>query len=79
MPIVTNVEKAKFISHAMRRSSRDTEMAPMDAIISKKIPGSSSQDAEEVRFTLRKKYALIQLQIDLAEDADQLKKILSKF
>jgi len=71
-----NIDKAKTIAHDKRRVARDKEMAPLDEIISKQIPGQSAQKAEQDRSALRGKYATIQSNIDSAADIAALKAIV---
>ena len=71
--IVVNVDKAKTVSHGIRRAAREKELAPYDAIIAKQIPGKSAQDAEAARVVIRAKYADMQTAIDAASTVDQIK------
>ena len=68
-----DLDKAKDIGHDIRRTKREAELAPFDAIIMKQIPGNSAAEAEEARQQIRFKYALIQDVIDAAEDPDTIK------
>lgn len=74
--IVINIEKAKHISHEMRRFARAEEFAPYDEIISKQIPGVGAKEAEAKRQEIRDKYSVIQTQIDNASSPEELKQIL---
>jgi hypothetical protein len=71
-----DLDKAKDIGHDMRRAKREAEFAPFDAIIMKQIPGNSAVEAEAGRQAIRDKYAAIQVEIDAAEDPDQIKTAL---
>jgi hypothetical protein len=71
-----DLDKAKDIGHDIRRTKRETEFAPFDAIIMKQIPGTSATEAEAARQEIRDKYAAIQTEIDAAEDPDQIKAAL---
>jgi len=71
--ITINMDKAKTIGHQLRRAQREVEFAPLDAIISKQIPGADAAKAEETRQAIRNKYALVQDAIDDADTADKIK------
>jgi hypothetical protein len=71
-----DLDKAKDIGHDMRRAARAEEFAPLDAVIAKQIPGTSATEAEVARQEIRDKYAAIQVEIDAAEDPDQIKAAL---
>lgn len=72
--IKVNFNKAKDISHDMRRAVRAEEFAPLDEIIAKKIPGY--EEAEAARKEIRERYALIQNEINECECVDSLKAVL---
>jgi hypothetical protein len=71
-----DLDKAKDIGHDIRRTQREAEFAPFDAIIMKQIPGNSAAEAEEARQQIRFKYALIQDVIEAAESPDEIKSAL---
>jgi hypothetical protein len=71
-----DLDKAKDIGHDMRRTKREAEFAPFDAIIMKQIPGNSAAEAEAARQEIRFKYALIQDAINVAETPDEIKSAL---
>jgi hypothetical protein len=71
-----DLDKAKAIGHDIRRTKREAEFAPFDAIIMKQIPGNSATEAEEARQQIRFKYALIQDVIEAAETPDEIKSAL---
>ena len=71
-----DLDKAKDIGHDMRRTKREAEFAPFDAIIMKQIPGNSAVEAEASRQEIRFKYALIQDAINVAETPDEIKSAL---
>jgi hypothetical protein len=71
-----DLDKAKDIGHDIRRAQREAEFAPLDAVIAKQIPGTSATEAEAGRQAIRDKYAAIQVEIDAAEDPDQIKAAL---
>ena len=73
--INVNMDKAKEIGHAMRRSAREKEFAPYDNAIAKQIPGQTA-GAEEARQAIRDKYAAIQSQIDAATTPEGIKAAL---
>ena len=71
-----DLDKCKEIGHDMRRTQREAEFAPFDAIIMTQIPGNSAAEAEEARQQIRFKYALIQDVIEAAETPDEIKSAL---
>jgi hypothetical protein len=74
--ISINMTKAKEIAHTARRAARAAEFEPYDAIIMKQIPGSDAAAAEAERQKIREKYAAIQVDIDSAPGAPELKLII---
>ena len=74
--VEVDLDQAKSIGHDMRRTQREAEFAPFDAIIMKQIPGNSAAEAEEARQQIRFKYALIQDVIEAAETPDEIKSAL---
>lgn len=74
--IIVNLDKAKTISHIIRRQQRAIAFAPWDDVIAKQIPGTSTQEAEAKRQEIREKYAAIQGQIDAATNIEALHIIL---
>lgn len=74
--IKINLDKAKTISHEMRRAARTAEFQPYDNVISKQIPGEFEK-AEAMRSQIRIKYASYQYEIDNAESIEQLKELIS--
>jgi hypothetical protein len=70
--ITINLDKAKTISHDLRRQRRAEEFAPLDEVIMKQIPGTDVQAVEAQRQAVRDKYAVLQSSIDSAEDPDAL-------
>jgi len=71
--IKVNMDKAKEISHEVRRAKRTEEFAPLD--IKATIPSEAAQ-AEAERQVIRDKYNVIQNAIDTANDENQLKSVL---
>jgi len=71
-----DLDKCKVLGHDIRRTQREAEFAPFDAIIVKQIPGADATAAEEARQAIREKYALIQDSINVAEDPDTIKSAL---
>lgn len=71
-----DLDKAKDIGHDIRRTQREAEFAPFDAIIAKQIPGLDASEAEASRQAIRFKYALIQDAINVAEGPDAIKAAL---
>lgn len=76
--IKININKAKEISHNIRREARAKEFAPLDEVIMKQIPGTVVEAVEAERQLIRDKYAELQTEIDSAEDADQLLEIVNQ-
>ena len=74
--VEVDLDQAKSIGHDIRRTKREVEFAPFDAIIMKQIPGNSAAEAEEARQQIRFKYALIQDVIEAAETTDEIKSAL---
>lgn len=72
MTIYINIDKAKTITHEIRRAKRAEEFAPHDEVIMKQIPGNDYTAAEAARAEIRAKYETIQTDIDSAVDADTL-------
>lgn len=73
--IEINLQKAKIIAHEKRREARDVEFAPHDEAIAKQIP-SKIESAEAARQEIRDRYASIQVQMDEAQNVDELKSVL---
>jgi hypothetical protein len=73
--ITVDMVKAKNIAHQRRRDARTKEFKPYDEIIMKQIPGNDSVQAELARQAIREKYADLQIQIDAAQTAEELKQI----
>jgi hypothetical protein len=71
--ITININKARNISHDMRRAKRATEFAPLD--IKATIP-SEAAAAEAARQAVREKYAAVQIAIDAASSISALKLIV---
>lgn len=74
--ITINLDKAKAIAHDKRRAARAEEFKPHDEVIMKQIPGNDAAVAEAARQEIRDKYADMQVAIDAADSADELKVIL---
>jgi hypothetical protein len=77
MTITINLDKAKTISHAIRRQKRSEEFAPLDEVIMKQIPGTDVQAIEAQRQAIRDKYANLQSQIDAAGGSEELLTIVN--
>ena len=69
--IVVNIDKARQISHQLRREDRDAEFAPLYATIAKRIPGTTEQLAEAARQSIRDKYAEIQENMNPSQSVAQ--------
>ena len=74
--IKINFDKAREISHERRRAARSVELAPLDDVIAKQIPGQAI-DAEAKRATIRQRYQKLQKDIDAAKTVDALHKIVT--
>jgi hypothetical protein len=74
--ITINLEKAKQIAHEIRKNKRAKEFAPYDEVIMKQIPGNDLTEAETARSQIRLKYENMQLAIDTATTAEQIKTAL---
>jgi hypothetical protein len=70
--ITIDLNKAKTISHNIRRQKRSEEFEPLDEVIMKQIPGTDVQAIEAERQLIRDKYAEIQTNIDAAETDNEL-------
>jgi hypothetical protein len=75
--ITINLDKAKTISHAIRRQKRAEEFFPLDEVIMKQIPGTDVQAVEAQRQAIRDKYANLQSQIDAAGGSEELLTIVN--
>ena len=76
MTITINLDRAKTISHEIRRQHRAAEFDPLDQVIMRQIPGTDVVAIEAQRQLIRDKYAEIQINIDSAQDSDQLLAVL---
>ena len=74
--ITINMNKAKEIAHAARRTARAAEFEPHDAVIMKQIPGADAAAAEAERQKIREKYAALQAQMDAAQTPEELKALM---
>ena len=68
-----DLDKCRAIGHAIRRTKRAEEFAPLDDVIAKQIPGNDAAAAEAARQVVRDKYADVQDAIDEAETPEQIK------
>jgi hypothetical protein len=75
--ITINLDKAKTIAHSIRRTKREQEFAPYDALIAKQIPGTDAAAAEQSRIEIRQRYADIQQAIDASSSPDEIKQALA--
>lgn len=73
--VVVDLEKAKTISHEIRRQKRTLELKQYDIEVT--IP-SLSEQAEAQRQLIRDKYDSIQTEIDQAVDVETLEKIVQE-
>lgn len=75
--IAINIDKAKAISHDVRRAKRSEEFAPLDEVIAKQIPGADIAAVEASRQAVRDKFAEVQTQINAAATPEELKAIIT--
>lgn len=73
MPIGINLDKAKDITHEVRRAKRAEEFAPLD--IKATVPHLAAE-AEAARASVRSKYEEIQTQIDSCSSVQELKQVI---
>jgi hypothetical protein len=71
--ITIDITKAREIAHDARRAARSTAFAPLD--IKATIP-SKKDAAEAAREVIRTTDAALQVQMDAASDADELKALM---
>jgi hypothetical protein len=71
-----DLDKCKAIGHDKRRAQRAEELAPLDEVIAKQIPGTDPAQVEAERQLVRDKYAAVQDQIDAATSPDEIKAAL---
>ena len=72
--IKVNLDKAKDISHQIRRNVRQIEFKEYDILVT--IPSYAVQ-AEAKRQEIRDKYAQIQIDIDDATDEQEVKEAIN--
>lgn len=75
MGIKIDLNKAKEISHNIRRKKRTKEFEPLDNLIAKKIPGTNETEIEAQRQEIRDRYAQIQIDIDNSQSVNELKSL----
>ena len=73
MKIIIDLNKAKEIAHDIRRAARNEKFAPLD--IKATIP-TEAVAAESVRQVIREEDALLQIHMDNASSAEELKLLL---
>jgi hypothetical protein len=71
-----DLDKCRAIGHAIRRTKRAEEFAPLDDVIANQIPGNDAAAAEAARQVVRDKYADIQGAIDAANTPGKIKDTL---
>ena len=74
--ITVDMTKAKTIGHELRRTKRAAEFAPLDELIAKQIPSTDTVAVEAQRQAIRDKYAVIQTDIDAAQEPAEIKAAL---
>lgn len=77
--IEIDLDKAKEITHNLRRAMRAEEFAPLDQTIAFRLPGTTIKETEKLREEVRDKYVEMQEEIDLATDVEQLKVLLEAY
>ena len=75
--ITINIDRAKTISHEIRRHRRAAEFEPLDQVIMRQIPGTDIPAVEAERQVIRDRYTQIQTAIDAAQNVDQLLTIVN--
>jgi hypothetical protein len=76
-PVTVDMDRAKELTHVIRRQARAEEFAPYDDIIAKQIPGADATEAEAQRALIRSKYAEKQTAIDVCSTPDELQNIIN--
>ena len=71
--ITVDMNKAKIIAHDARRATRNAAFAPLD--IKATIPAEATA-AEEARVVIRDNDTALQVSIDAASDAVELKALM---
>ena len=74
-----DLNRAKKIAHRKRRNRRYNQFAPHDDVVSKAIPGTSTDAAEASRVGIRSTYAAMQTEIDACSTIDEIHAILQKY
>lgn len=74
--VVEDLARSKLIAHELRRIHRDRLYAPHDAVVTKRIPGQPTIDAEAAREVIRIKDAELQELIDSKLKLNTLKEVL---
>jgi hypothetical protein len=74
--ISINLDRAKTISHDIRRQRRAADFEPLDTVIAKQIPGTDTQAVEAQRQQIRDQYANLQTQIDAAQTVTELTQVV---
>jgi hypothetical protein len=77
-PVTIDMDKAKELTHVIRRAARATEFAPYDDIIAKQIPGADATAAEAARAEIRAKYETIQNNVDACTTPEALQTIIAE-
>lgn len=75
--IIINIDKAKEITHNIRRTERAKGFAPLDQEVNINIANPTKMaEVEAQRQAIRDKYAVIQSNIENCFTADELKLII---
>lgn len=75
--IKINLDRAKQITHEIRRETRAKEFAPHDEVIMKQIPSVDHEQAEQSRAEIRERHAKLQQDIDACDTPEQLEQIIN--
>lgn len=70
--IEIDLARARAIAHDIRRRRRADELAPHDRVISLRIPGANTDQAEAARAAIRERYSIMQTAIDAAKTVDAI-------
>jgi hypothetical protein len=71
--IKIDLAKAKEVAHGIRKADRDKQMEPHDKAIMMQIPGTPIIEIEAKRQVVRDENAVVQTNIDNAQDEVELK------
>lgn len=75
--IEIDLDRARAIAHNIRRARRADAFAPLDAIISKQLPGTDAGQAESKRQAIRESDARLQAMIEACRSVADLTAVLA--